>query len=193
MIRAPMLPNVALYVVPTSLGRTRDEFANVLARWAEQRQQSTMVVRVSGPVELPGTEYQVWVFETTNRLFELLLGDLASMSRAVAALRLDGTGSRAIGEVRSRDRVYDRMKTERADAIEPLAGKALAAFAGPLGIAPGWLEPWVAAHTASAQTLVLRWRHARPSAPDWPRGYAAPTEQDWTFFDGLDVLPPARC
>ena len=72
-------------------------------------------------------------------------------------------------------------------------GKALGAFVGPLEVAPGWLEPWVAMHTASAQTLVLRWNYARPSAPTWPRAYTAPSEEDWTFFDGLDVLPRARC
>jgi hypothetical protein len=188
-----MLPNIALYVVPASLGRTRDAFAGVLVGWAEQRQQSTMVVRLSGPAALPGTEYEVWIFETTSKLFELLLGDLANKSRAVAALRLDGKAGRAIGEVRSRDRIHERLTTQRAEEIEGVAAKTLGAFVGPLNVASGWLEPWITSHTANAQTLVLRWNYARPGDPSWPSGYPTPTEEDWTFFDGLDVPSPARC
>ena len=154
-----MLPNVALYVVPVAIARTREKLDAALATWAEWRQQSRMAIRLSGPVALPGTDYDVWVFETMNRNFDLFMSDLVLKVRAAVALRLNGEAGfyyayerepyRGIAHVFSRD-TQEYEVAESLEDLEPLAAWALGRFQGALEVSPGWLEPWLAAHVSTA-------------------------------------------
>ena len=189
-----MIPNLALYVVPIAIARTREKLDAVLASWAERYQQGTMAIRLSGPVTVPGTDYDVWVFETTNRNFVCLMSDLELKVRAAVSLRLNGEAHfhyayeprpyHGIAKVHSRDTLEETEVAEHPEDLERLVGWALGRFEGPLLVAPGWLEPWLAAHVASAEVRVVRWNNDRPKTVGWPRGYAL-AEEDWRFYDGL--------
>lgn len=195
-----MIPNVALYVVPVALARTREKLDAVLASWAERREQPTMAIRVSGPAALPGKDYDVWVFETTSRSFVTLMSDLEVKVRAAVALRLSGETEfyygydphpcRGVAQVYSRDSALQPKVAERVEDLEPLVAWALGKFAGALEVSPGWLEAWLAAHTSSAEVRVVRWNNDRPKTLGWPRGYAL-CEDDWRFYDGLTHDSPA--
>lgn len=200
-----MIPNVALYVVPVAIARTREKLDAVLASWAERREQSTMAIRLSGPIAIPGKDFEVWVFETTNRNFVLLMSDLEVRVRAAVALRLNGEASfyyaydpqpyRGIAHLYSRDTHEDKA-AENLEDLEPLVGWALGRFEGALEVSPGWLEPWLAAHVSSAEVRVVRWNNDRPKTLSWPRGYAL-NDEDWRFYDGLTHdsadMPRTRC
>ena len=201
-----MMANVALYVVPIAIARTREKLDAVLASWAETREQSTMAIRLSGPVAVPGKDFEVWVFETTNRSYELLMSDLQLRARALAALRLnaeagfyyayDPSPYRGLAQIYSRDTPSESKVAQHVEELESLVAWALGRFEGALEVSPGWLEPWLAAHVSTAEVRVVRWNNDRPKTSGWPRGYAL-SEEDWRFYDGLvrdsADMPPSRC
>jgi hypothetical protein len=146
-----------------------------------------------------GKDYDVWVFETTNRSFDLFMSDLVLKVRAAVALRLNGEAGfyygydpepyRGIAHVFSRDTPQEDKVAESLEDLEPLAAWALGRFVGALEVSPGWLEPWLAAHVSSAEIRVVRWNNDRPESSSWPRGYAL-REEDWRFYNGLTSDSP---
>jgi hypothetical protein len=189
-----MISNVALYVLPIAIARTREKLDAVLASWAERYQQSTMAIRLSGPVAVPGTDYYVWVFETTNRNFVGLMSDLELKVRAAVSFKINGEAAfqyayeprpyHGIAKVHSRGALEETELAEHPEDLERLVGWALGRLQGPLEVSPGWLEPWLAAHVSNAELRVVRWNNDRPKTLGWPRGYAL-DEEDWRFYDGL--------
>ena len=182
--------NIALFVIPISIGRSREKLAAALLRWAETTQVRDLVIRVSGPSALPGKDYEVWLFETTSLVAELLLRDVSMNVRAAVLLRLKSEGVSFVRVVTRGQSTEE--KTGSVEEMEVIAGHGLSAFEGSLVVEPGWLAPWVEAHTKAAQPHVVRWNHQRPLSSDWPLGYSKPEDDEWRFFDGLDDVREGR-
>lgn len=183
--------NVALAVLPVTIGRSREKLLTLLAGWAEKRSERDFAIRLSGPVEIPGKDFEVWLFETTSYRAENLLSDLSMFTRAIVLLRLNEASGHSFVRIVTRGS-WTEEKTGSVDEIEVIAAHGLGAFVGALEVEPGWLAPWVAVHQRDAKVVVLRWNHTRPASTDWPRGYREPTEEDWRFFDGLEHVREGR-
>jgi hypothetical protein len=184
---APTL-DAAWIALPIALGRSSAALDAVLSSWATRRGLSTLACRVAPPTAIPGTEYEIWLAQLLHvKNVAHAAADLSFGVRATVALRLHQATERAAGLVFRDGLLAERIVSERdgdgahgLTALEATVGSALAAFAGALDAAPGWLEPWLAAWRSRAEVRVIRWNGVQPPLAAWPGGYGAPDESHWS-------------